>query len=197
MPVYWQYLPCILAVFAVYSIQMSAVDPPFSLKQVAEAFGVTKGAVQRWDKLGLNRAWSMEEIKQWKVSYDASKIKPEKEVRVKIPKIIPAKVNAQNPDATPAQATAPMLTLSEARTEKLRREVERLNIMIARDKGELVSRVEVRESGVAIGALLSAEIAAMVNDLPGQLAGLDEVGIRAGLLARTDALLVSIKAKLL
>jgi len=168
--------------------------PPFSLKQIAEEFKVTRGAVQRWDKLGLNRAWSLEEIRKWKTAYDAAKIRPEKEiVSVQKERLIKPHISQESLSET----TAPLMTLSEARTEKLRKEVERLNIMIARDRGELISRAEVRESGVAIGALLSAEFAAMVNDLPGQLAGLDEVGIRAGLLARTDALLVALKSKLL
>jgi len=176
---------------------MENPSPPYSLKQIAEAFNVTKGAVQKWDKIGLNRNWTLEEIRAWKTTQDIAKAKPAKE-KVKEAKIADTLKRPHIlPSQTPEQANAPLLTLSEARTEKLRKEVQRLDIMIARDKGELVPRAEVREAGVSIGALLSAEIAAMVNDLPGQLAGLDEVGIRAGLLARTDALLVAIKTKLL
>jgi hypothetical protein len=170
--------------------------PPFSLKQVAEAFGVTKGAVQKWDKLGLNRGWTLQQIRDWRQAFDEAKVKTTKEKPAKKVSSPTPKAIVKNTEQTPDQAVAPLMTLSEARTEKLRKEVERLNIMIARDRGELVSRAEVREAGIAVGALLSAEIAAMVNDLPGQLAGLDEVGIRAGLLARTDALLVAIKNKL-
>jgi ribosomal protein S25 len=170
--------------------------PPFSLKQVAEAFGVTKGAVQKWDKLGLNRSWTLQQIRDWRKAFEEPKGKPAKQKPAKKVRSSTPPPKVKNADQTPEQAVAPLMTLSEARTEKLRKEVERLNIMIARDRGELVSRAEVREAGIAVGALLSAEIAAMVNDLPGQLAGLDEVGIRAGLLARTDALLVAIKNKL-
>lgn len=170
-------------------------DPPFSLKQIADAFGVTKGAIQRWDKLGLNRSWTMQQIRDWRQANDAARVKSTKEKPPQKEKKHLAPI-VKNAGQTVEQASTPMLTLSEARTEKLRKEVERLNIMIAKDRGELVSRAEVREAGIAIGALLSAEVAAMVNDLPGQLAGLDEIGIRAGLLARTDALLVSIKNKL-
>ena len=175
---------------------MQDPKPPFSLKQVAEAFGVTKGAVQKWDKLGLNRGWTLQQIREWREAFDAPKVKPAKIAPPKKKTSAVKNVQVKNANQTPDQAVAPMLTLSEARTEKLRKEVERLNIMIAKDRGELVSRAEVREAGIAIGALLSAEIAAMVNDLPGQLAGLDEVGIPAGLLNRTDVLLVSIKNKL-
>lgn len=170
--------------------------PPFSLKQVADAFGVTKGAIQKWDKLGLNREWTLEQIREWRKTQDELRGKPVSQKIQKPKKLRASRVKVNNAGQSTEEATAPLMTLSEARTEKLRKEVERLNIMIARDRGELVSRSEVRESGIAIGALLSAEIAAMVNDLPGQLAGLDEVGIRAGLLARTDTLLVSIKNKL-
>jgi hypothetical protein len=171
-------------------------QPPFSLKQIAEAFGVTKGAVQRWDKLGLNRGWTLEQIRSWRKAHDDARGKPPKEKIIKPKKVVVPKPQVKNAQASVDEVSAPLMTLSEARTEKLRKEIERLNITIAKDRGELVSRAEVREAGIAIGALLSAEIAAMVNDLPGQLAGLDEVGIRAGLLIRTDALLVSIKNKL-
>jgi hypothetical protein len=84
----------------------------------------------------------------------------------------------------------------DAKLRKTLLEVERLEIMNSQIRGELMKKVEVREAGVAIGAILSAECSAMVNDLPGQIAGQDEVEIRPKLQSRIDLLLTNIRTKL-
>ena len=86
--------------------------------------------------------------------------------------------------------------LASAKLQKTLREIERMEIVIARERGELIERAQVREAGVAIGAMLSAELNAAVNDLAGQVAGVDEVEARRLLEARADALLESVQKKL-
>jgi transcriptional regulator with XRE-family HTH domain len=85
---------------------------------------------------------------------------------------------------------------ASAKLQKTLREIERLDLIVARERGELINRAEVREAGVAIGALLSAELAAAVNDLCGQVAGVDEATARQMLEARADSLLESVQKKL-
>ena len=53
----------------------------------------------------------------------------------------------------------------------------------------LIPREEVIAHGRKIGAILSAEISACRNNMPGKLAGLDEVGVRAVLDIEFDRLL--------
>jgi transposase len=71
-----------------------------------------------------------------------------------------------------------------AKLKKTLMEVELLDLKIQQQKGELVSRSAMREAGQRVGALIVAELAAMANDAPGQLAGADEATIRERLEAR-------------
>ena len=86
--------------------------------------------------------------------------------------------------------------LSDAKLRKTMLEVERLEIQNAQARGELINRAEVREAGVQIGAILSAECQALVNDLTGQIAGQSEEEVRPKLQSRIDLLLDRVKAKL-
>ena len=63
------------------------------------------------------------------------------------------------------------------RARKLTLEIARLEIELAKSKGDLVSRQSTIEAGRKIGATFSACIAAMEGSLPGSLAGLDELRI--------------------
>jgi SH3-like domain-containing protein len=72
----------------------------------------------------------------------------------------------------------------DLKDQKLAKEVELLDLKIQQQKGELVSRSAMREAGQRVGALIVAELAAMANDAPGQLAGADEATIRERLEAR-------------
>ena len=63
------------------------------------------------------------------------------------------------------------------------------DLQIAQLKRDMVPIAEVREQGIAIGAALSAEIGSMMTDMPGALAGLDEIGVRERLQARLDLML--------
>jgi hypothetical protein len=85
------------------------------------------------------------------------------------------------PTAILSEEEAEALTLKDRKTLK---EVELLDLKIQQQKGELVSRSAMREAGQRVGALIVAELAAMANDAPGQLAGADEATIRERLEAR-------------
>jgi hypothetical protein len=76
-----------------------------------------------------------------------------------------------------------------AKLRKTLLEVERLELQVAQIRGDYVNKTEVVEQGIAIGAALSAEIGSMMTDMPGALAGLDEIGVRERLQARLDLML--------
>jgi len=109
-------------------------------------------------------------------------------------------LNAAEPEDSTALAGdpgfEPFFTLSAAKLRKTMLEVERLEIQNAQARGELINRAEVREAGVQIGAILSAECQALVNDLTGQIAGQSEEEVRPKLQSRIDLLLDRVKAKL-
>lgn len=148
-------------------------------QQIANHFGITKGAIQRWERLGMSRAWTMEEIVDWKAQYDAAKGRDRS----------PALDKKFEPrTAAPDTINAPLLTLSEARTEKLRKEVARLELKISREKGELISIDEVRETCTQVASVWCSELDALVGDLPGQLAGLSEAEIQPKLRSRIELL---------
>jgi hypothetical protein len=95
-----------------------------------------------------------------------------------------------------AKVKEPPVGLSDAKLRKTMLEVERLELQNAQARGELINRAEVREAGVQIGAILSAECQALVNDLTGQIAGQSEEEVRPKLQARMDLLQDRLKAKL-
>jgi predicted transcriptional regulator len=79
--------------------------------------------------------------------------------------------------------------INVVRKHKLQREVERLDIKIKKEKGELVLASQVAEESQMIAAILSSEGQAMISDLRGQLAGLDEITIGERITARWTQLL--------
>jgi len=153
-------------------------------QQIANHFGVTKGAIQKWERVGLDRNWTIEEIVDWKANYDAAK---GRERSVALDKKLPPD-EPRTPAPSPETVNAPLLTLSEARTEKLRKEVARLEIKIAREKGELVPIDDVRETCIKVVSVWCAELDALVSDLPGQIGGLGEAEILPKLKARIELL---------
>lgn len=157
--------------------------PRLTHKQIAEHFGLTKGAIQKWELNGLSRDWTLEEIVTWKAEYDAAK------GRDRSPAL--DKQREEQPSApvpSPDSVNAPLLTLSEARTEKLRKEVARLEIKISKEKGELVPITDVRETCIKVVSVWCAELDALVSDLPGQIGGLNEAEILPKLKARIELL---------
>ena len=147
-----------------------------SYSQVAKHFDVRPSAVQYWEKKGFDRNWSTKQQEAWRAEYTAD--------RIVEPPLAKPKADAQ-PSAKPAE---PVLDYKEARTQKLAKEIERLSIIIAREKGELVPVVEMRETATRIVSVWCSELDALVGDLPGQLAGLTEADIQPKLRARIELL---------
>ena len=147
-----------------------------SYAKVAKHFGVSTSSVQFWEKQGFDRDWSTEEQEAWRKAYTAD--------RIVEPPMLRKKLEALNP-AKPAE---PVLDYKEARTQKLAKEIERLSIIIGREKGELVPAVEMRETATRVVSVWCSELDALVGDLPGQLAGLNESDIQPKLRARIELL---------
>jgi hypothetical protein len=133
---------------------------------IARAWGVSRAAVTKWKQLGCPMD-SLESASKWRDDYLA----------------------ANNTQHAPA-------TLNDARLQKLVLESERLRIKLAQDKGELVEIAKVKESGIRIGAIFSAKLAALVNDASGALAGLGEAELRKKLHERTQGILAEIREEL-
>jgi hypothetical protein len=168
---------------------------PMTHRKCAERYGVTPGAIQGWERRGFNREWTLEEMDQWREVHARG--------RVRIP--LPAPVQAApapepEPEAAPTPAPAAprgpsaesvisqAMGFQETRTLKLRKEIERLSIIIGREKGELVSAEEMRETATRVVAVWCSELDALVGDLPGQLAGLTEAEIQPKLRGRIELL---------
>lgn len=134
---------------------------------IARAWGMSRAAVTKWKQLGCPMD-SLEAATKWRDDYLA---------------------------ANSNGAQAPQ-SLNDARMQKLVLESERLRIKIAQDKGELVDIAKVKESGIRIGAIFSAKLAALVNDASGALAGLGEVELRKKLHERTQTILAEIRDEL-
>lgn len=128
--------------------------PELTLEQVAEHFGLSRAGVLRWKRAMAQAGLPWTSLDQ---------IQTWKEAKEK--KVKPTDINA-------------------SRKAKLEREIERLDLMIAKEKGEMISRASVREISVKIGAALAASLAAMCNDLPGLLAGKSEVEVRDAVVPR-------------
>ena len=88
------------------------------------------------------------------------------------------------------------IDIKEAKLKKVLLECERLHLRNQREAGELVSRAEVREDGIRIGSVLTAELAALLNDMPSVLAGLSPVAVREKLHQRIEKLKVNILREL-
>lgn len=85
------------------------------------------------------------------------------------------------------------MTEPEAKRLNIIKKNQLLDLQIAKEKGISIDRAVVHENAIRAASLLSAEVASLMNDMPGQLAGADEVVVREKLGARMDALLQSFK----
>ena len=75
-------------------------------------------------------------------------------------------------------------TIQEAKLKKTLLEVEKLEIANSRARGDLIPRDAVRDRVITAGGILVAQLQAMANDMPGQLAGTTESQVRDRLEAR-------------
>jgi len=177
----WCILACIMAEY------MAKTAHQHTHGELAKRYGVTRSAVQGWERRGLNREWTLEKIDEWRQMHAAG--------RVVIPprKPEPVPVSSDTAPPLPPKPTAEQvitegMSFQETRTMKLRKEIERLSIIIAREKGELVPVDEVRETATRIVSVWCSELDALVGDLPGQLAGLTEADIQPRLRSRIELL---------
>ena len=147
-----------------------------SYSQVAKHFGVNPSAVQFWEKKGFDRDWPTEQQEAWRKAYIADRV------------VEPPLAKPKSDAAKPAKTAEPVLDYKEARTQKLAKEIERLSIIIQREKAELVLASEVRETATRVVSVWCSELDALVGDLPGQLAGLTEADIQPRLRSRIELL---------
>jgi hypothetical protein len=85
---------------------------------------------------------------------------------------------------------------NEARTRKALLECDKLDMQLAILRGDYEEKAKMRESGIRIGAIFSAKLAALVNDASGALAGLGEAELRKKLHERTQQILSEIREEL-
>ena len=88
-------------------------------------------------------------------------------------------------------ATKSPENLTDAKLRKTLLECERLDMDVQRIRRELISVTAASESNQTIAAILCSEGQAMISDLRGQLAGLDEVTIGDRLTSRWIQLLTA------
>ncbi len=155
---------------------MATQNKRASYSQTAKHFGVSVSAVQFWERKGFDRDWPIAQQEAWRAEYTADRL------------VEPPLVANKEPRPKPAKTAAPVLDYKEARTQKLAKEIERLSIIIGREKGELVLAAEMRETATRVVSVWCSELDALVGDLPGQLAGLTEAEIQPKLRSRIELL---------
>ena len=136
-------------------------------RDIAKAWGMTQPNVHKMVKMGMP-THSMQAAEEWRKEFLAQ--------------------NGRG-DAAPKG-------LNEARLRKLRLECERIEFANAIDRGEYVKITDQRESGIKVGAILSAKLSALVNDASGILAGLGEVEVKKIMQERTQIILAEFKEEL-
>lgn len=154
--------------------------------ELAKRYGVTRSAVQGWERRGLSREWTLEKIDEWRQMHAAGRVVIPPKKPVPVPVSFDTAPPAPKPSAE--QVITEGMSFQETRTMKLRKEIERLSIIIQREKGELVLSSEVRETATRVVSVWCSELDALVGDLPGQLAGLTEADIQPRLRARIELL---------
>ena len=88
-----------------------------------------------------------------------------------------------------ASADPSQMTLEEAKRQKAIKEVEKLDLQNARERGDLIAKSSVRDKCIKAGAILVAELAAIENDMPGQIEGAKAALIRDRLNSRFTIML--------
>jgi hypothetical protein len=132
--------------------------PDLTLEQVAEHFGVSRPGALRWKRTMAKAGLPWTTIEGIQKWRDAK---------------------AQQ--ATPGDINA-------VKKQKLEREVQRLDIKIEKERGELVPKAEVQEACIRIVSVWCSELDALVSDLPGQIGGLSETDMSPKLRSRIELL---------
>lgn len=95
-----------------------------------------------------------------------------------------------------ASADPSQMTIEEAKRLKAIKEVEKLELQNAKERGELISKDSVRDKSIKAGAILVAELAAIENDMPGQIEGAGASLIRNRLNSRFTIMLERFREQL-
>ena len=177
-------------IFWVYYPEYMAKLAHHTHGELARRYNVTRSAIQGWERRGMSRAWPIEKIDEWREMHAAGRVVIPPTSKVRETPLGPIEVTPKPPPvvATADQVITEGLSFQETRTMKLRKEIERLSIIIAREKGDLVPIAKVRETAIRVVSTWCAELDALVGDLPGQLAGLTEAQIQPKLRARIELL---------
>jgi predicted XRE-type DNA-binding protein len=150
-----------------FAAERDGVKRQITQQEVASAWGITQPAVHKMVKQGMPLD-SMESAVAWRKEFLARRGRGD---------------------------NAP-LGYQEARTRKALLECDKLDMQLAIMRGDYEEKTKVREEGIKIGAVLSAKLAALVNDASGALAGLGEAELRKKLHDRTQQILSEIKEEL-
>jgi hypothetical protein len=132
--------------------------PDLTLEEVAQHYGISRPGALKW-KRSMAKAGL-----PWTTFQEIDKWR-----------------ELKSKQATPGDINA-------VKKQKLEREVQRLDIKIERERGELVLKTEVREACVRIVSVWCSELDALVSDLPGQIGGLSETDMSPKLRSRIELL---------
>lgn len=138
-----------------------------SQSEVARAWGVSRQMVHKWVKEGMPLT-SLVDAQAWRSKRLAA-------------------------HGTGNQAPG---TLNDARERKLALECEMLELRLAVERTEYLPAASVEEAMTAAGSVFTSGLAALTNDLPGVLAGLDERAIQSVLVEQFARLVDNFKKQL-
>lgn len=181
-----------------------------SFRKIAAHFAVAIKSVQNWEAIGFNREWSFPQMEEWRAAHLANRVEDRRtrqwKDRLANPHILedleheereiaetPEELAAEVQEQAEMQSVPNFESYNEVRIAKIKKEVERLDLKIRRERGELVLISEMRETAVRIVSVWCSELDALVGDLPGQLAGLSEQEIQPKLRSRIELLKANAK----
>lgn len=160
-----------------------AQRPKISTKDLAEMFSVTEQHISVLCNKGVIK----------RIAHGEYDLRSSAAGYIKYLKASKAQRYGTDPDE---HAEGDGITLTEARRRKAIKEVERLELINARERGELIPRTEVRDKCIQAGAMLVAELASIENDMPGQLEGAKAALIRDRLTSRFGIMVSRFREKL-
>jgi len=142
---------------------------------LTEVFGVTKRRIQELAKEGVVKKASHGKYLLWESV---------KNYILFLKKSDSANVGSDVSSGASVDESAP-----EMKRRKLVLECARLDVRLQAEKGKLIDIAAAAEANQTIASVLCSEGQAMISDLRGQLAGLDEITIGERLTARWTQLL--------
>lgn len=179
-------------------------------RKIAAHFAVAIRSVQNWEAIGFNREWTIHQMEEWRAAHLANRVEDKRtrqwKDRLVNPHILedpeheereiaetPEELAAEVQEEAEIEAAPNFESYNEVRIAKIKKEVERLDLKIRKERGELVLISDMRETAVRIVSIWCSELDALVGDLPGQLAGLSEPEIQPKLRSRIELLKANAK----